>query len=79
MTQTKLRLKERRAVSEKSSEYAEVVGLTCEDEVVTLRFMQERSPWGQSARQVRLDRKLAEQLSQLLNYELDRLELDEAL
>jgi len=79
MTQTKLRLKERRNVSEKASEYAEVVGLTYEDEVVTLRFMPVRSAWGQPARQVRLDRKLAEQLSQLLNYELDRLELDEAL
>jgi hypothetical protein len=79
MTQTKLRLKERRAKSEKATEFAEVVGLSCEDEVVTLRFMQERNAWGQPARQVRLDRKLAEQLSQLLNYELDRLELNEAL
>lgn len=78
MTQTKLRLKNSQAGGVKVSDYAEVVGLSCEDEVVTLRFMPQGAAWGQPARLVRLDRKLAEQLSQLLNYELDKFDLNEA-
>jgi hypothetical protein len=52
-------------------EEAEAVGLSADDDVVTLRFIGQVK-WGESAaRQVRLDRKLAEQLTRLLNDELD--------
>jgi hypothetical protein len=57
------------------SEVAQVVGLRCEDQVVTLRFMAAEMPdWGEPTRQVRLDRKLAEQLSRLLADELQDYE-----
>jgi hypothetical protein len=46
------------------------VGVRCEDSVVTFRFLADKT-WGQRARQVRLDRRLAEQLSRLLMDELD--------
>ena len=51
-------------------EFAEAIGLTYENNILTLRFVGE-TQWGESARQVSLDRALAEKLSQLLNYELD--------
>jgi hypothetical protein len=53
------------------TEEAGAIGLRCEDSVVTLRFMPQGSGWGQPARQVRIDRKLAEQLSRLLADELE--------
>jgi hypothetical protein len=70
MTQTKLRLKNNRSVKREAPEFAEAIGLTCEDEVITLRFIGD-AHWGQRTRQVRLDKNLAEQLSRLLNDELD--------
>ena len=69
MTQTKMRLKnyqQRRYVPE----FAEAVGLTSEDEFVTLRFIGSRQ-WGEQARQVRIERSVAEQLVRLLNDELE--------
>jgi hypothetical protein len=41
------------------------------DEEIVLRFLGKRLAWGQSARQVRLDMGLAEELCRLLNDELD--------
>jgi hypothetical protein len=70
MTQVKLRLKSYEDKKEYVPEGAEVVGLSCEDETVTLRFMSKAGAWGQPARQVRIDRRLAEQLSRLLLDEL---------
>lgn len=70
MTQTKMRLASSNVRKRYSSEFAEAVGLSSENEIVTLRFM-EGAQWGQYARQIRLDRKLAERLSRLLNDELE--------
>lgn len=54
-----------------TNEAAQVVGLRCDDDVVTLRFMGDPTSWGQPARLIKLDRKVAEQLSRILNDELD--------
>jgi hypothetical protein len=51
-------------------EFAEAVGLTTEDDYVTLRFVGGRQ-WGEQARQVKIDRSVAEQLVRLLNDELE--------
>lgn len=56
------------------TEDAGAIGLKCENSVVTLRFMAEGTVWGQPARQVRIDRRLAEQLSRLLADELEDYE-----
>ncbi len=69
MTQTKLRLKSDPG-TRYVPEFAEAIGLTCEDEMLTLRFVG-NAQWGGSARQVRIDKKLAEQLLRLLNDELE--------
>lgn len=55
-------------------ETAQIVGLRCEDRVVTIRFMSQGTQWGEAARQIRLDRHLAEQLSRLLADELEDYE-----
>jgi hypothetical protein len=69
VTQTKLKLKNNQSHKRYVPEFAEAVGLSCEDEVVTLRFLGAVN-WGEQTRQVLLDRNLAEQLSRLLNEEL---------
>jgi len=71
MTQGVLPFKRYRKGTEASPEKVEVVGLTYEDEMVTLRFMSGDLQWGQPARQIRIDRKLAEELSRLLANELE--------
>jgi hypothetical protein len=69
MTQTKMRL--RSETKERYvPEFAEAVGLTTEDEYVTLRFMG-GSTWGEKSRQVRIEKQVAEQLVRLLNDELE--------
>jgi len=70
MTQRVLRLKGYQRPRRYVAEFAEAVGLSSDNDVVTLRFMS-NSRWGQAPRQVQLDRRMAEQLSTLLNYELD--------
>jgi hypothetical protein len=55
-------------------ETAQVVGLRCEDRVVTIRFLAQGTQWGESVRQISLDRQLAEQLSRLLADELEDYE-----
>lgn len=71
MTQKPLPLKNYHQPAVSFPETAQAVGLRCEDQVVTLRFMAGDTIWGQPARQVRLDRKLAEELSRLLANELE--------
>ena len=71
MVQTVLPLKGSRRPAQAFREEAKAVGLTCEQDTVTLRFLGDDQLWGQPARQVRLDRQLAEQLSRLLNDEFD--------
>lgn len=70
MTQRRLRLKTYEDDRRYLPQFAEAVGLSCDDETVTLRFM-DGSRWGQRAREVHLDKRLAEELSRILNYELD--------
>jgi hypothetical protein len=70
MTQTRMRIAKDRNKKRYDTQFAEVVGLSSENEVVTLRFTQD-GEWGQCARQICLDRKLAERLSRLLNDELE--------
>ena len=53
------------------SECAAVVGVSSDDRAVTLRFLADGAAWGQSSRQVRLDRNVAEELCRMLNYELE--------
>jgi hypothetical protein len=69
---TQARLLKVRSRSDVGSDqgFAEAVGLSSQDEILTLRFV-ETAKWGQPARQVQIDRKVAEQLSRLLNDELD--------
>jgi hypothetical protein len=69
MTQTKIRLTSGQT-KRNVPVFAEAIGLTCEDEMLTLRFMGNVN-WGEQARQVRIDKKLAEQLLRLLNDELE--------
>jgi hypothetical protein len=72
MVQKVLPLKRYNQATVELPETAQAVGLRCEDSVVTLRFMaEETARWGQPARLVRIDRKLAEQLSRLLADELE--------
>ena len=70
MTQTRMQIGSRRTKAKYQPQFAEVVGLSSEKEVLTLRFTQD-AEWGQEAHHIRLDRKLAERLSRLLNDELD--------
>jgi hypothetical protein len=70
VTQTKIRIARPERTSKYDAEFAEAVGLSYQDDVITLRFL-DSSKWGKPARQVRLDRSVAEQLSRLLNYELE--------
>jgi hypothetical protein len=65
----KLRLKSDRT-KRYVPEFAEAVGLTTEDQFVTLRFLS-GSAFGEQARQVKIDRAVAEQLIRLLNDELE--------
>jgi len=69
MVQTALPLKNARGASYSLPESAEVVGVTSEERGVMLRFL-DHATWGRPVRQVRLDRKLAEELTRLLNDEL---------
>jgi hypothetical protein len=70
MTQAKLlEVKKHRGIS-RNREFAEAVGLSSHDEIVTLRFVENVS-WGKPARLIQIDRKVAEQLTRLLNDELD--------
>jgi hypothetical protein len=69
MTQTKMRLKSDRT-GRYVPEFAEAVGLSTEDQYVTLRFVGSRQ-WGEQTRQVRIERSVAEQLVRLLNDELE--------
>jgi len=70
MTQAKLlEVKGHKDIS-RNREFAEAVGLSSEDEIVTLRFV-ENASWGRPARLIQIDRKVAEQLTRLLNDELD--------
>ena len=71
MVQKVLPFKGYRAEALLQPETAQAVGLKCEDQVVTLRFMADGTRWGESARQIKLDRRLAEQLSRLLADELE--------
>jgi hypothetical protein len=68
MTQTKMRLKSDRT-KRNFPEFAEAVGLSTEDKFVTLRFIAGLE-WGEPARQVTIERGVAEQLIRLLNDEL---------
>jgi len=70
MTQTKMLLKTKVQSDRYAKDFAEAVGLTCNDQEVTLRFLGD-AKWGQKARYIKLHRHLAEELSRLLNYELD--------
>jgi hypothetical protein len=70
MVQTALPIKNKKS-SGNRSESAKAVGLSCTDDVVTLQFLSDASAWGQPLRQIRLDRKVAEELSRLLNDELE--------
>ena len=70
MTQTRLKLTTKSKKVNHVPEFCEAVGLSSDEEVVTIHFM--RSPgWGGQTRQVRLDRSVAEQLIRLLNDELE--------
>ncbi len=69
MTQRTLPLKNNQRLRP-ATEEATAVGLSCENQVVTLRFLGQTS-WGEAARQVRIDRTLAEQLARLLRDELE--------
>ena len=70
MTQVKMKLRSRNSEHKTVSEAASSIGLSWTGQEVVLRFMPNES-WGGAARQVKIDQTLAEQLSQLLNYELD--------
>jgi hypothetical protein len=70
VTQTKIKLNTRMADKRYIPEFAEAIGLTYENNVLTLSFVED-TRWGRNARRVCLDRALAEKLSQLLSYELD--------
>ncbi len=70
MTQTKILLKMPQTNERYEPDFAEAIGLTCTDQEVTLRFLGD-AKWGHQARNIRIDRSLAEELSKLLNYELD--------
>ena len=69
MTQTKMRLKSDQS-KRYMPEFAEAVGLSSEEDFLTLRFIG-NPQWGEKARQVRIDKQVAEQLLRLLNDELD--------
>jgi hypothetical protein len=70
MTQSRLKLVTKSKNISHVPEFCEAVGLSSENEVVTLRFM--HSPgWGGRTKQISLDRTVAEQLIRLLNDELD--------
>lgn len=71
MVQVALPLKNQQRPVYRALESAQVVGLSCDEEAVTLRFLADTKQWGQAVRQIRLDRKVAEELSRLLNYELE--------
>jgi hypothetical protein len=71
MVQVALPLKNQSRQASAATEEAQVVGLTCEQDTVTLQFLDDGSAWGQRVRQIRLDRSVAEELSRLLNYELE--------
>jgi hypothetical protein len=70
MAQQTLRLAHRPTKPVRLPVSAEAIGLAYDDEAVTLRFM-ETLEWGRPVQQVRLDRRLAEQLTRLLNDELE--------
>lgn len=70
MTQTKILLNAQRTEKRYAPEFAEAIDLTCDEQEVVLRFLGD-TKWGQQARSIRINRQLAEELSKLLNYELD--------
>jgi hypothetical protein len=70
MTQTRLKLATKSKKVNHITEFCEAVGLSSDEEAVTIRFM--RSPgWGGQTRQVTLERSVAEQLIRMLNDELE--------
>lgn len=70
MTQTKLKLATKSKKVNHVPEFWEAVGLSSDQDLVTIRFM--RSPgWGGQTKQVTLDRGVAEQLIRMLNDELE--------
>ncbi len=71
MVQKSLPIHGRRGARREVSDLAAVVGVSSDDEAVTLRFLAERAEWGQTSQQVRLDRGVAEELCRMLNYELE--------
>jgi hypothetical protein len=69
MTQTRLKLTTKSKKVNHVPEFCEAVGLSSDEQLVTIRFM--RSPgWGGQTRQISLDRGVAEQLIRMLNDEL---------
>jgi hypothetical protein len=70
MTQTKMNLASSRLSKKYIAEFAEEVGLTLKDEVITLSFIED-AKWGRHTHQISIDKKLAARLSRLINDELD--------
>lgn len=70
MAQTRFNLRSTLGVRRQDPEFAEAVGLTFGNDVFTFRFVGDKR-WGQGTRQVTIDRHLAEQLTRLLNDELE--------
>ena len=73
MTQTALPLRNYQEFGEMIGDTAEAIGLTCEADIMTLRFMANNSAWGSPLREITIDKDLAEKLSQMLHDELGHI------